>query len=197
MGAVSAAIGAGFADPVSQSQAIFRALLDAMARPGRIVEIGATLTLDRCLSPAAAAAALTLADFETPIWLSARLADATAWLRFHCGCAVVSHPDAARFAFATAQDALPPLERFDLGSDEFPDRSTTLVLEVASLSDGAGLQLSGPGIRDTARLAVGGLPTSLWEERDGLHELFPRGLDLILTCGTRIAALPRTTRVEI
>jgi alpha-D-ribose 1-methylphosphonate 5-triphosphate synthase subunit PhnH len=193
------AIGVGFSDPVAQSQATFRRVLDAMAHPGRIVDLAALspVPADLPLSAAAAAIALTLADFETTVWLSPRLVEAAPWIRFHCGAPIVASPGTARFAFASASDALPPLRDFDLGTDDFPDRSSTLVLDVPTLAGGAVLRLSGPGIRSTAQLSVGAVPAGFWDERASLTELFPRGLDIVLTCGTQLAALPRTTRVEI
>jgi alpha-D-ribose 1-methylphosphonate 5-triphosphate synthase subunit PhnH len=193
----AAAVSPGFADPVVQSQAAFRGLLDAMARPGQVVEIGELNLRAGTLSTAAAAVALTLADFETPVWLSSRLADAVQWLRFHCGCPVIEAPGNARFAFITWKDVMPTLSSFDLGSDEYPDRSTTLVIEVSALEAESGLKLSGPGIREVASLRADGLEPHFWSEREMLVELFPRGLDIVLTSGARLAALPRTTRVEV
>jgi alpha-D-ribose 1-methylphosphonate 5-triphosphate synthase subunit PhnH len=192
-------VGPGFADPVAQSQSTFRMVLDAMARPGRVLDVAPSDSPNRAggLSPAAAAVGLTLVDFETPVWLDPTLAPAAGWLRFLCACPIVATPEAARFAFAAGASGLPPLTAFDLGSDEYPDRSTTLILEVSALRTGTGLTLSGPGIRETERLAVEGLPNTFWAARATLADLFPRGLDLILTCGTRIAALPRTTCVEV
>lgn len=188
----------GFRDPVSDSQATFRALLDALARPGRVVALDASVAPagQAGLSPAAEAVALTLCDFETPVWLCGACAGAAAWLRFHCGAPLAAAPAAARFAFAAGIADLPELAAFELGSDEFPDRSATLVLEVASLDGPDRVSLSGPGIAGTQSLAVAGIDRAFWRARAALAPLFPRGLDLILTCGTRVAALPRTTRVE-
>ena len=197
-GVKTLAIGGGFADPVRDSQATFRAVLDAMARPGRIVTPPLPVgTLPAAgLGPATAAVALTLCDFETPVWLDPALSAAAPWLRFHCGAPVIEDPGKAAFAFAQGPEALPALDRFDLGSEEYPDRSTTLILEVAGLEAEGGLRLTGPGIEDESRLAVAGLAAGWWQARAALGILFPLGLDLILVAGDRLAALPRTTRVE-
>lgn len=194
----STALAPGFARPMLESQASFRAVLDAMAQPGRIVNLEAAQQFVTVpgLSPAAAAIALTLCDLETPVWLAEPYQPAGAWLRFHCGAPLVSDPAAARFAFAPGAAPLPTLGSFDLGTVEFPDRSTTLVLNVDTLGTGAHLTLSGPGIAGKTLLAVAGIDRALWDARAALDELFPRGLDLILACGTRAAALPRSTRVE-
>lgn len=193
---MNAVIAPGFADPVAQSQKAFRALLDAMARPGTVVALPALSEQVEGLSAASAAVALTLADMDTPVWLASSRAPVADWLRFHCGAPIVEAPAAAQFAFAGTDASLPALEAFDLGSDSYPDRSTTLVLEVSSLEAGRELSLSGPGIDGQARLCVEGLEPTFWESREQMRALFPRGIDMILTCGAHAAALPRTTRVD-
>ena len=49
----------GFADPVGQAQACFRAVLDAMARPGRLLAAGQGVTPPAPLDPATGAVVLT------------------------------------------------------------------------------------------------------------------------------------------
>ncbi|HEX3499342.1 MAG TPA: phosphonate C-P lyase system protein PhnH [Stellaceae bacterium] len=190
----AARLAPGFGDPVHDAQATFRAVLDAMAHPGRLVELPARLAAPAPLGEAAIAVVLTLCDVETPLWLDPGLAPSADYLRFHCGVPLTS-PDLAHFALIGDPHAMPPLDAFALGSDEYPDRSTTLIIEVEQLQAGRGMILSGPGIADTARLAVSSFPERFWAERQLLAELFPRGLDVILTCGSLLAALPRTTRV--
>lgn len=182
----------GFRDPVHDAQTMFRAILDALAHPGRIVERPAALAAPAPLGDAAAAIALTLCDMDTPIWLDSGLVRCADYLRFHCG-APLSAPGDAHFAFVSDPSALPALDAFALGSDEYPDRSTTLVVEVAGLRAGEGHTLSGPGIAESTRLAVTGLPDGFWRERETLAVLMPRGLDVIFTCGPRLAVVPRTT----
>ena len=79
----------GFADPVEEAQATFRAVLDAMARPGTLHRAGERLAPPVPLDQAAAAVLLTLVDNETPLWLDAAAAAARDWLAFHCGATVV------------------------------------------------------------------------------------------------------------
>jgi alpha-D-ribose 1-methylphosphonate 5-triphosphate synthase subunit PhnH len=191
-------IGPGFAEPVSDAQNVFRLVLDAMSHPGRIVELAAAIlpANESGLPDAAAALALTLLDFETPVWLDGAFARAADYLRFHCGAPLVSDPKASRFGFAGDLASLPALQQFDLGNIDFPDRSTTLVLSVPALDARPGLTLRGPGIKDRAALQVGGLTGAFWTQRAEIASLFPLGLDLVLSCGRRLAALPRTTIVE-
>jgi len=190
-------LGPGFADPVHDAQAAFRVVLDAMAHPGRIVDLARPLAgpPPHPLGVAATAVALSLCDRDTPVWLDEAARAAAGYIAFHCGSPVVEAPGEASFAFVTAPENLPPLEQFALGTDEYPERSTTLVIEAAGLAAGRGVQLEGPGIRGAARLDTVGLPARFWAERAALAVLFPRGVDVIFVSGAKLAALPRSTRV--
>jgi len=189
---------AGLADPVLDSQRIFRAVLEAMSHPGRVVSIGLEGTRLDPLHPAALAICLALVDFETPLWLDAagRTEEVSAHLRFHCGCPLVDDPARARFAVVAAPAAMPDLDRFDPGTDEYPDRSATVIVQARTLAAGAGRRLTGPGIAADGWLDADGLPARFWEGLRANHGRFPRGVDVLLTAGTSVVALPRTTRVE-
>lgn len=188
----------GFADPVHGAQGVFRALLEAMARPGTIRPLPAAPGAVPGLNPAAAAALLTLADLDTPLWLdpAADTPQARAWLRFSCNAPLTDDP--ARAAFAVVGDGLrlPDLTAFNPGSPEYPDRSATLVLAVAGLDPGRGWTLRGPGIPGARRLAVAGLDPGFARARAALDPLFPMGLDVVLAAPGALACLPRTTRIE-
>jgi alpha-D-ribose 1-methylphosphonate 5-triphosphate synthase subunit PhnH len=180
-----------FADPVLGAQAAFRAILDAMSRPGRIQRVAA-IAPPAPLAPAAAAAMLALADPATPAWTDAGEA-ARAWLAFHAGCPFVEAPGEAAFVLATG--APPPLAALHAGTDEEPERGATLILQVTALAEGGGWRLTGPGIAREHRLAVSGLAPDFatrWAEQRGL---FPRGVDVILCAGDALAALPRTVLI--
>ncbi len=183
----------GFADPVLGSQACFRAVLDAMARPGTFRAAGAGLSPPAPLVPAAAAVLLTLVDAETPFYLAPGFAPAQDWIGFHCGALPVEFPGVAAFVLA---DTLPDLAALAAGSDESPDASATVILQVAALGSGRRLRLSGPGLRVPVSVDVTGLPDNfpvLWAAN---HALYPRGIDILLCSGTTLAALPRSVRVE-
>lgn len=185
----------GFADPVAQSQAAFRALLDATARPGTIVALPSPDGTPEGLSIAQAAIALALLDGDTPVWLAPGCAAARSWIAFHTGAPASPDPKQARFAFIGGVEELPEPGAFDLGSDAYPDRSTTLIVATPGLSAGGEFVLSGPGIAGTARAHIP-LPDPFLAGRAALAELFPRGLDILLTDGAKAMALPRTTLVE-
>lgn len=193
----SPALSAGFANPVFDSQRVFRRLLEAMSYPGRIVAVDTDMAAPAPLGRATAAICLSLMDYETPVWLDPAAVDARDWLRFHCGSPIVSEAARALFAVVADPATMPALSAFDVGTDEYPDRSATLILQVSALDAGEALRLSGPGIRDRAGLSVVGLPARVWRDWADNRVLFPGGVDLILTCGDRLAALPRTVTVEV
>jgi alpha-D-ribose 1-methylphosphonate 5-triphosphate synthase subunit PhnH len=188
----------GLGDPVLDSQRIFRAVMDAMAHPGRVLEVPGPAVTPRPLHQAAAAFCLAMVDFETPLWLdgAAATSDTRDFLRFHCGCRVVERPEAARFAVIADPGAMPALDRFEAGTDEFPDSSATVMIQSRALSSRGSRRLTGPGISGDARLEAAGLPDMFWSSLRDNHALFPRGVDVLLTDGRYLAALPRTTRVE-
>ncbi|MBD0275911.1 MAG: phosphonate C-P lyase system protein PhnH, partial [Acetobacteraceae bacterium] len=65
----------GFGDPVRDAQAVFRAVMDALARPGPPRALPAGLPRPPGpLAPELGAIALALADHEAPLWLDAPLA---------------------------------------------------------------------------------------------------------------------------
>jgi len=92
---------------------------------------------------------------------------------------------------------MPALDRFALGSDAYPERSTTLLVETVCAREAPEIRLTGPCIRGEATLRVAGLPAGFWAERAALTALFPRGVDILFSCGDRLVALPRSTRITI
>ncbi|AYG57604.1 phosphonate C-P lyase system protein PhnH [Rhizobium jaguaris] len=193
------ALTGGFADPVFDAQSVFKMMMDAMARPGTIQTVNSDIAPPAPLDIAAGAIGLTLCDHDTPVWLSAGLGRSTMpeWLSFHTGAAVTSEKIEARFAFIEAGIALASLNQFAVGTQEYPDRSTTLVLEIAALEGGKELALSGPGIADIRMIAPIGLPDTFLRIWNDNRALFPRGVDLILTAGRQFLCLPRTTKIIV
>lgn len=187
----------GFADPVFDAQESFRALLDALARPGRIATLAAPLSAAAPLSPAATSLALALCDHDTPVWLDAAAADAAAFLRFHCGSPIVAKPLEAAFAFVAAPAVMPELHVFAIGEDRYPETATTVVIDLPSLAGGPAVRLSGPGIETTALVAPRGLPEGFWNRMAANRALFPLGVDVVLTSGDGAIGLPRSVKVEI
>lgn len=187
----------GFADLVLGAQSVFRAVMEALSRPGTVQSIASDAAPPAPLTPELGAVALTLCDHDTLLWLDPVLAAneaVRAWLAFHCGAPLTSEIGEAAFALVSDVAQLPPLARFGQGSDEYPDRSTTVVLAVGA--DDRSVTLKGPGIKDQLTTALP-LPAGdfidQWAEN---RERFPRGVDMLLVRDGTVAGLPRTTRIS-
>lgn len=178
----------GFDDAPRQAAVAFRGIMDAMARPGRIYEVSGALP-PVPVSVAAGVILLTLCDPETPVYLAGATdtPELRQWLAFHTGAPVVG-PETCAFALGAWEDLM-PLDRYLSGTPQYPDRSATLIVEMNELSP-KGTRLSGPGIETEARL---NLPAEAVFAENNAR--FPLGLDFMFTASTRIAALPRSTRI--
>ncbi|GLT14585.1 phosphonate C-P lyase system protein PhnH [Vibrio algivorus] len=219
-------IAAGFGDTIHDSQYCFRQLLTAMSQPGTLVELNLAQGFGSMM-PASTQILLALADNSTPVWLSNAFANDIAIrenLNFHLGCAILSSQKDAEslsgiqqkpnFAVISQHD----IANFDwsqtsfyVGCEEYPDRSTTVIVEVVGLStvpcslsesdteSPVVLRLSGPGIEREARVVVQSLSStaiSVMLSQRKTHK-FPLGLDFILVSGEQVVALPRSTTVEV
>ena len=156
--------------PVQDAQHSFRRLLKAMSEPGVIVALHQLKRGWQPLNIATTSVLLTLADNDTPVWLSTPLNNE---------------------AISSEQ-----LNALSTGTAVAPEAGATLILQVASLSGGRMLRLTGAGIAEE-RMIAPQLPECILHELTERPHPFPLGIDLILTCGERLLAIPRTTHVEV
>lgn len=181
---------------VLASQTTFRTVMNAMARPGTKHAL-TTNSAPAPLMPAAAALVRSLADYETPVWYDDSFtAEARDWVRFHTGAPVARQPHEAAFALIAATDGMPPLTAFALGTEDYPDRSATVIVQIPQF-DGTQFVLAGPGIKDEQMFAAAGLPDNFLDQMETNRGLFPRGVDLVLVASNEIVALPRTVRLSV
>jgi alpha-D-ribose 1-methylphosphonate 5-triphosphate synthase subunit PhnH len=188
----------GFADKVLSAQSTFRSVMDAMARPGSVHCIASASGMPPGMMRGTAAIALTLFDHDTPLWLDPRMSEAPEvekWLKFHTSAPIVSDPSIASFALIGNAAELPALDQFSFGTNEYPDRSTTLILQVESLREGLAFELGGPGIDGTTVLQATIEPLDLFARLAINATLFPRGIDVVLVADDAVVAIPRTTRL--
>ncbi|MEO1066786.1 MAG: phosphonate C-P lyase system protein PhnH [Pseudomonadota bacterium] len=188
----------GFSNPVYESQDCFRTIMNAMARPGRIFAFEPKLVPPRPLSSRSATVLCTLCDADTTVHIDQSLAGANAvisWLVFQTGTEITTHEKQADFAFVPDPRNMPGLELFSTGTDEYPETSTTLIIEMESLEGGTALLLEGPGIKDVQRFAPKGLPDHFMASWMSNRTLFPRGVDIIFVAPEGLSCLPRSTNV--
>ncbi|MBO6540370.1 MAG: phosphonate C-P lyase system protein PhnH [Rhizobiaceae bacterium] len=192
-------VGGAFSEPVFGAQSTFRRIMDAMARPGTVQALRELLAPPGPLSSSAGAIALTLCDHDTPVWLDTALTVSEAvgsWLAFHTGAPIVRTPSEAHFVFCSNPAELIALENFAQGSQEYPDRSATIIIQVAGFETGDALQLAGPGILDQVEIAPAPLPRHFAEQWKQNRARFPRGVDVIFAGPDAVCGLPRSTRIN-
>jgi alpha-D-ribose 1-methylphosphonate 5-triphosphate synthase subunit PhnH len=188
---------AGFKDPVLGPQHTFRAILEAMAKPGLLVKINSKLYLPERLNAASAAICLTLFDDETPVWTDLSWnSSAVDWFQSQCGCSVVTEPCMAHFALITQPTIMPPLDDFKIGDEAHPESAATLIVQVERFDDNHDKILSGPLTKTSTHFSPVGIRSQFWKQWQLQAALFPLGVDVFFTCNDILAALPRTTQVS-
>ena len=203
------------------SQQVFRAALDALARPGTVHRLPVGHGDDHAdRPPAALLPLLALADLTTPACVLADGTDGPEWA--DVVRAMTSAP-ASALAQASLVAALRPVTEGELaslltGSAAAPEDGALACLSVAGIrpvpdhgnpaggapgegapggADDRLLRLSGPGVPGARQLVVAGLPPGFAATRRDLIRDFPAGTDLLLiTVSGDITGLPRTTLVD-
>ncbi|MBF4582781.1 phosphonate C-P lyase system protein PhnH [Curtobacterium sp. VKM Ac-2865] len=187
----------GFDDPTRGAQRVFRAVLDALAHPGRRYPLAVPPAPPTAFGPGLAAVALTLFDEECSVWIAGAAGDdaeLAAWLAFHTGVSRATHPADADFVVVT-RASRPALADLAQGTDVDPHRSATLVLDVRDLDGQQPLTASGPGIDGSVDVAAPWVDAAFLDEWRQNGARFPRGVDLLLVEADHVAAFPRTTRL--
>ena len=197
-------IEAGFARPVHDAQKTFRVVLDAFANPGLIHSIPFDIPeiLTNSHPIATVAILLCLADVDTPLWFeSSEPPHLHTYLRFHTGARVTSDPHIATFAVLSEVGSITfgsnELRAFNAGTALSPERSTTMIVGVPSMSGGAGAWLEGPGCDRPRLLAPAGFTAETWEQLADNHDSFPAGVDLLVTSGSYVVGIPRSTAITL
>ena len=169
-------------------QRVYRRLLQTLARPGIIADLG-DLDLG---APAWTAVLACLGDEAVTLADPLGLLDART--RGLLGMPS-SGPAEATFVIAAGNRPPPAGLLPRNGTLLDPEQGATLVLTVDALGQGRTLDLRGPGIAASSRLGVGNLDPAWIALRSRLDDA-PRGIDLILADQTCCACLPRTTRIS-
>lgn len=179
-------------DPVHDTQSCFRALVSTMSRPGT--------TAETPVSPADHAVLATLVDHEvtchtTDEEIRSALADQGRLTAAERSDADIVHAPTPADADAAA---------LTQGSLKEPSNGATVVYRVAELTPDpeAGdadvtVEIRGPGVPGTRRLGIDGLPEAEAAALVSAQEPYPRGVDAVFATEDRIAALPRSTDLEV
>ncbi|MES9983940.1 MAG: phosphonate C-P lyase system protein PhnH [Candidatus Thiodiazotropha sp. 6PLUC6] len=166
----------------------YRALLQAMSRPGSVSNIGCGDNDKAYLAVLA-----TLLDGEVSLADPQQLLNDQDWPLLQAAPLDSTHADYLLLEGSQTTAVQPKL-----GTLPSPEDSSTLIISVQSLTQGdLHLRLSGPGVNGTSDVAIDGLHHDWISQREEWVCAFPLGVDMILVDQDAVMALPRTTRVEV
>ncbi|MGH2588592.1 MAG: phosphonate C-P lyase system protein PhnH [Dehalococcoidia bacterium] len=181
----------------AREQRVFRALLNAMARPGTVGVVGPHPSGGR---PAAAVAMLeAVLDHEVTFAVAPEQSGVIDTLLRLTG-SFRAAPEEADYLLCEGDGIAAALRDAREGTPEFPDRSGTVFALVEHVAEEPGrgepLTLAGPGIEETRTVWVDGLSKECGELFIARNGDLPMGIDLVLvapdgrfTCLTRYARL--------
>lgn len=175
--------------PPSTAHGVFRAVLDALSRPG------ISTRLPEHPLPPVLLPVLALADLESPVAVIEDGDEYAELVRTITG-AVIVEPTRARIVGATRplhDDELTTLCR---GTILSPETGALTFLAVPDIEHGPLWTLCGPGIDGRQSVRITGLPPGFLAVRQLLVGEFPTGVDFVfVSADGRAIGLPRTTHV--
>jgi alpha-D-ribose 1-methylphosphonate 5-triphosphate synthase subunit PhnH len=187
----------GFDDPALGSQQTFRAILEAMDNPGRLVTIRENLYTPEVFNLASAATCLTLLDYETTVWTDVdRNSPVINWLQFCCGGSVVTEPCMANFTIITKPATMPALDYFRIGQNEYPGNVTTMVVQVDDILPAKDDRYSSIFADKATQLELKGITDNFWRQWQQLSNLHPSGIDIFFTCDDVLMSFPIIKQIE-
>jgi alpha-D-ribose 1-methylphosphonate 5-triphosphate synthase subunit PhnH len=182
-------------DPVHDTREVFQSVMDAMSQPGTVHDVPT--------APADHAVLATLVDHEVTLdSRDERICDA---LAAEGRLTEASLPDADVVHVVAEADV--DLREAKHGTRKEPSAGATVVYRVRSLSasdessrtatDESMVELSGPGVDGTQSIAIAGLSTTELETIQEAQADYPRGVDVVMTNESCVAALPRSVELEV
>lgn len=177
-------------DPVADTQQTFRAMVDAMSRPGTIHTVPA--------GPADHAVVITLVDNEVTFHtadesLSSALAAAN-----RLTAAPIDEADIIHLGNQRAVS----LDDANQGTLKEPSDGATVIYRVEAIhetarSDDTNIKVCGPGVPDRRVIGVDGIPSDVLRTIADVNTAFPRGLDVVIAAEETVTAIPRSTTLEV
>ena len=177
------------------SQAVFRVLLESLARPGRVYQLPET---NEEVGPGIVPLALAVIGSQVAV------AGAPEWQARICRAtgAQSASLEAASLAAIYGMAKAETVTRLRRGSAEAPEDGAKAGLACRALTEaGPGevtIELTGPGVPGRMRLGVDGLGREVVDALRTVNAMFPAGVDVWLVDEHgRVAGLPRSARLAV
>lgn len=196
-------------DIVFDSQQVFRLLMDAMSRPGKInklTDYGFT-SIPSGFNPYVLTLVKTLGDNTVTFSIAGdRKESWESYLEINTGAKLdfVNQADYVVFQGPIFSQDILTVKR---GTLEFPEDSATAIITVDCLgkkedsiltAPASAFTMRGPGIKDVITLKIGGLDKKFGQALAEANAIFPLGIDIIMVdVEGQLACIPRTTKVEV
>ncbi|MFD4404869.1 phosphonate C-P lyase system protein PhnH [Nocardia sp. NPDC058499] len=173
------------------AQTVYRAVLDALSRPGSVRQ------LPESLYPAALLPVLALADLETGVHVVEPAGDEWAPLAAVATGAPAREVSEAKYVVvldpSVAADAV---RAATAGTAQSPETGATVVIAVDAVAGGTPVRLAGPGVATETEFAPAGADPAVWAARATRITGFPAGVDLLFVGRDgRLVGVPRTAAV--
>ncbi|WP_310605030.1 phosphonate C-P lyase system protein PhnH [Anaerosporobacter sp.] len=186
-------------DMVFDCQIVFKACMNAMARPGKIFSIQEVVEKMECDNKVLTLVGLTVLDNRCQYYVHNNM-DLIEELREQT-MAVFSTIEEADFvlipkAEMSQEEVDELLNSGKIGTLAEPHKSATYVIVVDSLTEGENILLSGPGIKEKIAISLPSEAVTWLEARNEQEYEFPCGIDLLFcTEAGDFMAIPRTSKV--
>jgi alpha-D-ribose 1-methylphosphonate 5-triphosphate synthase subunit PhnH len=179
----------------ADAQQVFRAVLEALARPGTPVALPSELP--SVLAPAVTPI-VALADSTTGVCVLENTGDRWADAIALATAAPIWPAEMARLVVGLRPVSDDEVRGFNRGSARAPEDAALVALGVRDVHGGPHRwTLSGPGVRGTATIAPRGVPAGFVAARADAVAAYPAGIDILLvTDDGRVVGLPRTTTIN-
>ncbi|HIJ95901.1 MAG TPA: phosphonate C-P lyase system protein PhnH [Desulfuromonadales bacterium] len=174
-----------------RDHATFRAILQAMSRPGTIQQLpaGGDGPLQTLLS--------TLLDQEVSLaGIDPAAADLAAEVARRTGSRITAL-EQADFLLAIGDSAAGSLTVLKRGSSDYPETGATVIFLVDGINpEGGAYSLSGPGIKDEVYPEFSGISDKVLPLLAEVNRDFPLGIDaMILDRQGQLTCIPRSTKI--
>ena len=189
-----------------QSLSVFRAVLEAVSRPGKVVDLPAGVATS---VPPAAVPVLALADLDVSVATleagDGSSPDGERWassIRAVTGCRLAAASD-ADMVVAIRPPSRVDVDSLRVGTAHAPERGARLFVQCDAIIEGstpAGttIRILGPGASAGRTITVNGADADVFRALVAANRGFPAGVDTWLVAGDRrMVGIPRSSRIDI
>jgi alpha-D-ribose 1-methylphosphonate 5-triphosphate synthase subunit PhnH len=184
-----------------QSRTVFRVVLEALSRPGKVVDLPAGVATG---VPPAVVPVLALADLDVAV-ATLEAGEEIAWassIRSVTGCHLAAVTD-ADMVVAVRPPTADEVGALRIGTADAPERGARLFVSCAAITEGstgAGvvIRVQGPGASAGRTITITGVEADVFRTLAAVNRGFPAGVDTWLVTGDRrMVAISRSSRIDV